>query len=64
MEHLHEGKVEKHDDGHVHQVVGYEDGGQEAFAFAPEFQYLSVGTMVLFLHLTQVDRREGEKGHL
>ena len=41
--------VAEHDDGNVHQIVGYEDSGKCALRILTEANHLAVGVGLAFL---------------
>ena len=56
--------VAEHDDGHVDEVVGNQDGGQGALAVVAQQLYVLVGSVVLGVELVQVAGRQAEERNL
>ena len=56
--------VAKHDDGDVHEVVGYQDGSQRSFTIFSKFFHMLVGGCLLVVDLGQVGWREAEECYL
>ena len=61
IHHTAGGIAEKHDDGHVDQIVGDENRGKQALGALKPLLDTGIARMALFLHLLDILRRKGEK---
>ena len=61
---LHEKVIQQHDDGHIHQIVADENGGQQALAVFAESQDACVGRTLALLDFAQVGRTETKESYL
>ena len=61
---LHKEIVEQHDNGHVHQIVADQDGGQQTLVVVAQVQDFGIRGVFTVLHLIKVGRGKAEESYL